>query len=162
MSQTTAPLRQMVPGRLGLAAEPFNPSTVETKVSTADIFFGRMCVRDGSEEERVLHPSAASQEKMGVALATHSMESKEDSLDPHYSPEEAVKLMYKGRVWVCIEADVNVGDEVHFRHTVDASLDKLGCFAPATGTGLEALTNARWVKGGTAAEGIALLELDIL
>ena len=163
MSQTSAPLRTMVPGRVGLAAEPFNPSTSETKVSVGKSYFGRAVVPDlGSGDDHIKHPDAAGQGVTGVVEASHSMVSNEDADDPNYAVQEAVMVKNKGRIWVAIEADVDVGDDVYFRHTADASLDKLGIFAPAAGTGLEQLTNARWIKGGTAAQGIALLELDVL
>jgi hypothetical protein len=164
MSQTSAPLRDMVPGRLGLAAEPFNPATCESKVQPGDkSYYGRAVIADfATSEDAIKHPDAASQKVVGVVASTQAIVSQDDSDDPNYAAKETVKVMNKGRIWVAIEADVDASDDVYFRHTADASLDKLGIFAPAAGTGLDQLTNARWIKGGTAAEGIALLELDIL
>ena len=165
MSQANAPLRDMVPGRLGLAAEPFNPSTLETKVQPAGkSYFGRMVVGDfGGGEERIKHPTAAAQKPLGVVSATHSMPSNEDSDDPNYPAQEAVKVMNKGRIWVAIEEDIAITDDVYFRHTSGGAGTKLGIFRSDADTArADQITNARWVKGGTAAEGIALLELDVL
>ena len=39
---------------------------------------------------------------------------------------------------------IALGDGVWYRHTADGTLDQNGIFAPATGTGLEQLTAARW------------------
>lgn len=155
----------MVPGRLGLAAEPFNPSTIETKVQPAGkSYFGRLVVDDfAGGEERIKHPDAASLKPLGVVMSTHSMPSNEDADDPNYPAQEAVKVMNKGRIWVAIEEDIAVGDDVYFRHTAGAGGSKLGAFRNDADTATaDQLTNARWVKGGTAAEGIALLELDVL
>lgn len=164
MSQTTAPLRNMVPGRLGLAAEPFNPSTIETKVQPAGkSYFGRMLVDDfAGGEERVKHPTATGQKPLGVVMSSHSMVQNEDGDDPNYAAKDAVKIMNKGRIWVAIEEDIAVGDDVFFRHTAGTGT-KLGAFRNDADTAsADQLTNGRWVKGGTAAEGIALLELDVL
>lgn len=163
MSQTTAPLQDMVPGRLGLHAEPFQPSTVETKVQPgAKTYFGRLVVDDfATGEDAVKHPDAAAQSPRGIALATHSIESGQDGDDPNYPAQSSIMNLKKGRAWVAIEADVAVTDDVYFRHTADGGLTKLGIFAPAAGVGLEQLVNAKWIKGGTAAQGIALLEVDL-
>lgn len=164
MSQTSAPLREMVAGRLGLPAEPFQPDTMSTKIQPGDkSYFGRLVVDDvASGEDAVKHPDAASQTPRGVIAASHTMASNEDADDPNYAAQESLMVMEKGRIYAAIEADVAIDDPVFFRHTADGPLDKLGIFAPAAGTGLEQLSNARWVKGGTAAEGFAILELDKL
>ena len=165
MSQTDAPLREMVPGRLGLIAEPFNPHDIVSKVQPGGAsYYGRLVLHDPpSGDDAVKTPAGDLAAPAGVVTATHAIESQDDSDDPNYAAKKTVPVMTKGRAWVQIEADVDVGDEVWCRHTVDASLDKLGAFAPATGTGLTQIaTGARWVKGGTAAQGIALLEFDVL
>lgn len=164
MSQTTAPLRDMVPGRLGLIAEPTQPSTIESKVQpAAKSFFGRLVVADtASGEDAIKHPDAASQVALGVVAATHAIVSSDDSDPPAYAAGDTVAVINKGRVWVAIEEDVAVGDDVFFRHTA-GSATTLGTFRNDDDTSsCDQLTNARWVKGGTAAEGIALLELDVL
>lgn len=165
MSQTTAPLREMVVGRLGLAAEPMQPATIETKVQpSAKSYFGRAIVEDiATGEDAIKHPDAASQSVRGVVMSSHSLVNEDGSDSPHYPAKESVKVMNKGRVWVQIEEDIAVGDDVYFRHTVNGGLDMLGAFRNDADSGnADQLTNARWVKGGTAAQGIALLELDVL
>ena len=165
MSQTDAPLRNMVPGRLGLIAEPHNPHDIVSKVQPAGAsYYGRMVVNDtGTGEDAVAHPAGDIDNLAGVVAATHAIVSQDDSDDPNFAAKQTVPVMTKGRVWVAIEVDVAVGDAVWLRHTVDGGLDKLGAFANATGTGLlEVTSHARWVKSGTAAQGIALLEFDVL
>jgi len=165
MSQITAPLREMKLGQLGQAAEPFNPSTVETKVQpAAPSFFGRMVVDDfAGGEERIKHPTATAQTPLGVVAHSHTVPTNEDGLDPNYPAKEAVKVINKGRIWVQIDEDVTVADDVFFRHTANGGLDKLGAFRTDADTArADQITNARWVKGGLAADGIALVELDVL
>lgn len=166
MSQTSAPLREMVPGRLGLLAEPMQSSVIETKVQPgAKSYFGRMVVADPSTgEEAIKHPDATGFASLGVVAATHAIESQDDGEEPNYPAEDAVTVINKGRVWVAIEEDVAVGDDVYCRHTANgAGKLRLGAFRNDDDTAnADQITNARWVKGGTAADGVALLELDIL
>lgn len=163
MSQTSVQ-RDMTPGRLGLAAEPFNPSTIETKVQPAGkSYFGRMVSRDGVSEDKIVAPAGAASNRVGVVVSTHSLPSNEGGDDPHYAAQDSVMVMNKGRIYVAIEEDIAVGDDVYFRHTAGGGGTKLGAFRNDADTATaDQLTNARWIKGGTAAEGIALLELDVL
>ena len=160
MSQTSAPLREMVPGRLGLAAEPFQSQTIETKVQpSAKSFFGRAVVADiATGEDAIKHIDTTGQTITGVVQASHALVSSDDGTDPGYEAQEAVAVMNKGRIWVAINEDVAVGDDVYVVHAAGADRGKFR----TDNTGADQLTNARWIKGGTAAQGIALLELDVL
>ena len=160
MSQTSAPLREMVPGRLGLAGEPFQPSSIETKVQpAAKSFFGRAVVADiATGEDAIKHIDTTGQKVIGVVMSSHSLVSADDGSDPGYEAKDAVKVMNKGRVWVAINEDVAVGDDVYVVHTGAGDQGKFR----TDNTSADQLTNARWIKGGTAAQGIALLELDTL
>lgn len=170
MSQTTAPRREMVPGRLGLIAEAFSPTDVKSRVNdNGPMYFGRLALRDTANgEDHVAHPAGALGSVDGTVIdgivsSTHAIESARDTSDPNYAAQETVQVMRKGYIWVQIEADVNVGDPVLVRHTVDASLDKLGAFAGAAGTGLQDISAvAKWEKGGLAADGVALLEINLI
>lgn len=163
MSQTTAPLREMVAGQAGLIAEPFGPEDVRSVVNpSGKLFFGRLAVV-GASEGVSAHPSAASQKALGVVAHSHATVSKEDGLDAGYAAKETANVLRKGYVWVVIEETVAIGDDVYFRHTASGGNTKLGAFRNDADTATcDQLTNARWVKGGSAAEGIALLELDVL
>lgn len=170
MSQTQAPRREMVPGRLGLIAEAFGPCDVRSRVQPGAVsYMGRLVVRDsGTGEEAVAHPSGALASVDGtvvdgIVASTHAIESNRDSDDPNYLAGDALNVLRKGYIWVQIEADVSVGDPVLVRHTADGGLDKLGAFAPAAGTGLQDISAiAKWEKGGLAADGIALLEINLI
>ena len=163
MSQTTAPRREMVVGQAGQMAEPFGPEDVRSVVNpSGKLFFGRMAVV-GASEGVAAHPSAASQRPLGVVMHSHAIVSKEDGLDAGYGAKETANVLRKGYVWVVIEETVAIGDAVYFRHTASGGNTKLGAFRNDADTATaDQLTNARWVRGGTAAEGIALLELDVL
>lgn len=161
MSQTTAPLREMIAGQAGQMAEPFGPEDVRSVVNpTGKLFFGRMAVVSG--DGLAAHPTSGSQVKLGVVMHSHATVSKEDGLDAGYAAKETANVIRKGYVWVVIEEDIAIGDAVFYRHAAGTGT-KLGAFRNDADTAsCTALTNARWVKGGTAAQGIALLELDVL
>lgn len=162
MSQTTAPLTTMAAGYPGLAAEPFGPEDVRSVInSAAKMYFGRMVVVDG--EDKAKHPTAAGQKPLGVVMASHAMQSDTVQDDPGYPAKKTANVLRKGYIWVKIEEDIAIGDAVYFRHTASGGNTKLGSFRNDADTATcDQLTNARWVKGGTAALGYALLELGSL
>lgn len=161
MSQITAPLRNMVPGQAGMMAEPFGPEDVRSVVNPlGKLYFGRLAVIDG--ESKAKHPVNGTDKVLGVVMHSHATVSKEDGLDAGYAAKETANVIRKGYVWVVIEEDIAVGDAVFYRHAAGTGT-KLGAFRNDADTATAtALTNARWVIGGTAAQGIALLELGIL
>jgi len=163
MSQTTAPLREMVIAQAGMMAEPFGPEDVRSVVNTGGkLFFGRMAVVNTTNEGLAAHPSAASQRPLGVVMHSHATVSKEDGLDAGYAQRETANVLRKGYIWVVIEETIAIGDSVFFRHTASGGNTKLGAFRNDADTATcDQVTNARWVKGGSAAEGLALLELTL-
>jgi hypothetical protein len=154
----------MVLGQAGQMAEPYGPEDVRSVVNPAGkLFFGRMAVIDNTSEGKAAHPSATGQKPLGVVMHSHATVSKEDGLDAGYATKETANVLRKGYIWVVIEETVAIGDAVFFRHTAGGGGTKLGAFRNDADTATaDAITNARWVKGGTQAEGIALLELGIL
>lgn len=161
MSQTTAPLREMVQGQAGQMAEPFGPEDIRSVINTAGkLFFGRLAVVDG--EGKAKHPTATLDKPLGVVMHSHATVSKEDGLDAGYATKETANVIKKGYVWVVIEEDIVFGDAVFYRHAAGTGT-KLGAFRNDADTATcTALPNARWVKGGLAAQGIALLEINVL
>lgn len=130
------------------------------------IGFGRFTALGTDKELQVILPAAATditalKAKRGVALQSHANENKQDGLIPGYEITKPASIMTKGAVYVEVEADVDPTDDVYVRHAVDAALDQLGIFAPAAGTGLAALANARWLKASelVGTKKIAVLEL---
>lgn len=72
-------------------------------------------------------------------------------------------VLTKGRVWVKIEETIAVGDPVFVRSAAGGGGSEIGAFRndADTATAIELTSGARWVQGGTAAEGVALLELNL-
>lgn len=164
MSQTTAPLREMVKGQAGLIAEPFGPEDVRSVVNpSGKLYFGRAAVVVNSNEGLSAHPSAASQVVLGIVAHSHATESKQDGDEPNYAAKETANVLRKGYIWVQIEETIAIGDAVFFRHTANGvGKLRLGAFRNDADTATcDQLSGARWVRGGTAAEGIALLEINL-
>lgn len=162
MSQVQAPLREMALGQAGLMAEPFGPEDIRSVVNpTGKLFFGRIAAIDG--ENKAKHPTLTTDKILGVVMHSHALESKADGLDAGYGAKETANVIRKGYVWVVIEEDIIVGDAVFYRHAAGAGGTKLGALRNDADTAsCTALPNARWVKGGTAVQGIALLEVNVM
>lgn len=164
MSQTSY-LRNMVPAGLGVQAEPFEPSSIETRVNpSAASYYGRAVVQATGGDSRIKHLDTTGAKVLGVVVASQTLMSQSGSDEPNYPAKEAVMVMNKGRIWVAIEEDIAVGDAVYVRHTANGSGKlRLGAFRnDSDSSNCDQLTNARWIKGGTSAQGFALLELDVL
>lgn len=167
MSQSTAPLREMVPGRVGLIAEAFGPCDVRSRLNaSAKSYFGRLVLRDsGSGEDHVAHPAGALAAVNGTVIdgiisSTHTLESQKDGDEPNYPAKETLNVVRKGYIWVAIDQDVAVGDPVFVRHTGGGE-GKFRMDAD-TANAQDISAVAKWEKGGTAAEGIALLEINLI
>jgi len=166
MSQTIAPRRENLEGRVGLIAEPFAPEDIRTKTQNAKSYFGHLVIRDGANEDLIKHPDAAiSDLKLieGIVASTHAVESQRDGDAPSYPAQDSVNVLKKGYIWVAIEEDVAYGDPVHVRISA-AGNEKLGAFRPsADGANTTDISSiARWTRGGLAADGIAILELNLI
>ena len=106
-----------------------------SKAAEGRVLFGRFVARGTDGENQCLLPSAATnitslKEKLGVALQSHANENLQDGLEPGYEDKKPVSIMEKGKVYVEVEADVDVSDDVYVRYAADSSLDQLGIFAP--------------------------------
>ena len=77
--------------------------------------------------------------------------------DDAWAPGDHADLMSKGRVVVPTEAEMAPGDGVYARTAASGGLDRLGGFAPAGGTGLALVENAKCVRTISAA--LAVIEL---
>lgn len=160
MSQTTAPRREMVEGALGLVAEPFASHDIHSRINDTDpIFFGRAVIADLTVggDDGVAHPAAAftAPEVDGVVMATRALTSKETGGDPQYDAKESINVIKKGYIWVHITTDVVKGDAVHI---LTGAGDE-GKFANAGGVDVSSI--AKWEKGGLAADGLAILSIDV-
>ena len=79
-----------------------------------------------------------------------------------YRPNEAMSVGKKARVFVEVEGGplVTPQDPVFVRVAADGSLDKIGGFARAAGTGLVQWLEARWFKK-TNTDEIAVVEVNL-
>lgn len=167
MSQTTAPTNTMVKGTLGIAAQPFSPTDVVTKVQpAAKSYFGRLVVRDGVSTDKVKHPAATISDLKtieGVVQSTHALECN-DVDDPGYAAKDAINVLKKGYIYVAIEEKIAVGDAVFVRFVAGAGGTKLGAFRndADTASAVDISSVAKWVEGGSAADGVALLSLNLI
>jgi hypothetical protein len=147
--------------KYGLARDVVLSYVAEEKIG-----FGRFCSLGTDKDQEVKLPSVATdinalKNKRGIALQSHARESIQDGSIPSYQVKEMVSVMTKGMVYVEVEADVTPSSDVYVRHAADGGLDQLGIMAPAAGTGLEQLNNARFLRSSELVDGkkIAVLEL---
>jgi hypothetical protein len=98
---------------------------------------------------------------VGVTLRDLTeMTSLVDGESANYPGGSAMGAMRNGRMFVEVESDLtNLSNGVFVRLSASGSLDKLGGFAPAAGTGLVKWEGAKWVR--QAGSGLAILELDL-
>jgi hypothetical protein len=80
--------------------------------------------------------------------------------DANYPGGSAMGVMRNGRLYVEIESDLSSpADGVFVRLSANGSLDKIGGFAPAAGTGLVKWEKANWVR--QAGSGLAVLQVNL-
>ena len=114
-----------------------NALTAATDVNRAAL--GLAQVRQRTEKVRPLTP--------GAILSSASQ----------YEANENMDIREDGRTWVKPEGTPTIAGNVFVRLVANGSLDRLGGFAGAPGTGLVKLNGASWFK--VANEGFAVLEL---
>jgi hypothetical protein len=75
---------------------------------------------------------------------------------------EIASLVRTGRIWVTVEEAIVVGtDDVFVRHTAGGGGSTLGAFRTDADTAsAQAVLNANWIQGSAAA-GIALLQINL-
>lgn len=96
----------------------------------------------------------------GVTLRDKSQELDVDSDLAEYGPNQPMSVLRDGRVYVEIEGSIpSDPTDVFVRTTADGSLDKIGGFAGASGTGLVQWSGARWVR--SAGSGLAVLDVSV-
>lgn len=116
MSQTQAPKVNMDEGRPGLAAEPFGPEDIRSLVNPSGrMYFGHAAARGSSYGQTKL-PTASDDVIEGVVMASHALESQDNSEEPNYPAQKSSNVMRKGYIWAKIEEDIALGDDVYFRY----------------------------------------------
>lgn len=111
MSQTTAPLINAVVGEVGLIAESFGPWAMESKVSQAEVFVGRL-VSLGAGDDEVAAPAASGDvtaTAVGVTARRLSRVSQAGAADPSFPAGESLPVLRKGKIYVEVEDAVTKG-----------------------------------------------------
>lgn len=137
--------------------------------NASTIPFGRAVMIDGTDSPKgakVLNGTAITDAASATALivgVTRRDKRQELALgsdEASYAPNEAMGVVRGGRMFVEIEDALPTNlNEVFVRVSADGSLDKIGGFAGATGTGLIQWSGARWVR--SAGTGLAIINLNV-
>ena len=140
---------------------------VSYKNPDAEVKFGCL-VTHGAADGEVVHPDAAAEvtdEKLvrGVVVATHELESVENSEDPGYAAGSVVPVLRKGRIWVESEDAVTQSTSgVYARVLASSPLVQLGAFRASSMTSYAAaVPKAKWRSSTTGAAQLAVLEIDL-
>ncbi len=158
MSQTNYDL-EFALGFEGMLAQAFGLKQVDSRVSeeSTPFSYGRAVVAGTDPDSQALLPTAAGK-LLGVS--SHSHANAVDGDDLNLINEHMVfNVLHVGRVWVVVEDAVTPASGVFCRRAVDGGFSRLGGFAGSAGTGLGAVTGARFVTSAGAGE-LAILELD--
>lgn len=166
-TSTTVVLRGNVPGVPFTAIITGGGSGYALALTTAaasasSIEFGRAVVRGTSDAEGLCRPYTnddGTQLFVGVSVFQNIPQVYDpitNTSAAKYFPRNPVVVKNRGSIWVEVEGTVTVNSTVYVRKAADGALNKLNIFAGAAGTGLVALTGARFISGGT---GLAELEL---
>lgn len=128
--------------------------------ATLPVLFGRGVIGNAVEGEVAL-PSATGFVLTGVSVATQLAKPNATGI-AQYDAKTPIPVMKKGRIWVLAEQAVNPSSPVFCRYTVNGGTTAVGRFrADADTARADAVTDARWLTTTTAADQLALLEINI-
>jgi len=124
--------------------------------------FGIMVRRDATNPEDQFDVfSATGQAPVGVLVHTQAQQNPALAGSLGVDLLEMASVLRRGRIWVRVEEAVAVGDPVFFRHTAGGGGSEIGAFRNDADTAsCDQVTAAAWLQGSAAA-GVALLELNI-
>lgn len=125
--------------------------------ATAIPFGYGVVIDTANGEESVRVPGAGTELPVGAVYDDKSQPSGTTS----YAQYESVPVRRKGRMFVSIDVNVAVGDDVYLRHTANGGKVPGQWGNASDGNKATAVTGARWSKGGTAADGYAEIELNL-
>jgi hypothetical protein len=131
--------------------------------STAEIPFGRMVQYGVTEQLMLVLAGASPVDLAGILTTEGGPHVPELSIgDTGLKPKFTGRVMRKGVIWVFAETGNAPGDEVHVRHTIDTG-KLVGNFTKTADSGksFEITNGARWAKT-TTAEGLTMLEIDMV
>lgn len=138
-------------------------------VSEGAVKFGRFVVLGTDKDLQGKVPAAALditsiKAKRGVALQQHSIENKQDGLDPQYEDKHPMSVMDEGGVYVECEEAVTPDSDVFVRFANGAGGTEKGIFRTDADTATAAaLAGARFIKASVLENGkhIAVLQLGV-
>lgn len=142
----------------GLADAGF--TDLVTRYADVAIAFGKGLVTAGPDKSAL--PSATGFVFDGVAIMKHKAQQNSTN-SAQYEANEAISTMRKGRVWVLAEQQItSVDDPVYLRHTANGGTTAPGRFRiDADTSNADLISQARWLTTTTAADELALLEINI-
>jgi hypothetical protein len=154
----------------GMLADADQGTRVESRIqaeASAEIPFGKMCVRGATNEDTSAvkpHTSAAASAPLlcGVVVHDHTYAKDTELGDTGLKPGTTVNLLQRGRIYVTPEDDVDPGDAVKVR-VVAAGAEVAGSFrAAADATDCVDISKfARWITTGSSTKP-AVLEIDMV
>ena len=125
--------------------------------------FGKLVVLGTNKDLQCNLPASAGDVttaglQLGVAVASHGLESKPSLSGAQYAAKDMVSVLHKGRCYVKVEASVVPSDVVVVRHAAGGL--GVGSFSKTADGSHAALGNARYLSSASA-NGLALLEVDL-
>lgn len=134
--------------------------TGTSEETSANIPFG-VFVQHGTADDGVLLISGAGPDLAGIVVHSHSFERLTELADDGLKPGATFGVLKKGRVFVTVNTDVLMTDEVHVQTVADTG-KTVGSVGKAADTGKSTDISglARWKRSALAGE-IAVLEIDM-
>lgn len=140
-----------------------NLSLVATtaNVTGNPIRFGRG-LAEGLSQNLAALPSATGFLFAGVSVQKQKSQANANDI-AQYVSGEAVSVLRKGRIWVLAEQIITaISDPVFLRHTTNAGTTAQGRFRKDADTArADQITNARWLTVTSAADQLAILEVNL-
>lgn len=136
---------------------------VLSRIGEVAVPFGKLVVLGTDKDKQCKLPTVATDitdvtKPLGVSLKSHAMESNSAG-DPTYDIKDMVSVLHKGRVYVKVEQAVVPTDSVYVRYA--AGGNGLGSFGNSAGTSERALLAGARYLSTAAADGLAIVELDL-
>jgi hypothetical protein len=147
-------------GSEGLKYDLGHSDVVTKNNDTEKLLIGKL-VSKGGEELEAKAPVASTDitaDALGVVLASHDMESTDETL-PSLPVGKPANVLKKGRVWVKVESAVDYGQAVHVRY---AGAGAKGAFrGAAVADETAVLPGAKFLTSAGIGE-LAVLELNLV
>lgn len=146
-------------------SSPIKDIASKRQAETVNEILPGVMVRQGTGDDDVKLMSGAGSLMVGIAIFGHSYVPTY-AVDPTtgaYIPGITFDVLKHGRARVVCEGTMDVGGEVHVRHTVNGGNTTLGAFTstPDAGHTLDASAFAQIVKSGTATTSPPVIDINM-